>query len=64
MSDDDDDGDNDNNDDDNDNAYDDDDNDDAEKNVFSCSGLGHWLIDPGARWKPPGDDNHPYHQNF
>ena len=38
--------------------------DDDDKNVGSCSGLGHWLIDPGARWKPPGDDNHPYHQNF
>ena len=53
------------NDDDNENEDDgnDDDDDDADdENCGSCSRLGHWLIDPGARCKPPGDDNH--HPNF
>ena len=41
----------------------DDDDDDADgENCGSCSRLGHWLIDPGARCKPPGDDNH--HPSF
>ena len=46
-------------DDDNDDNDDDDNNDDSGENCGSCSRLGHWLIDPGARLQAtPGDDNH------